>query len=116
MSPSPEVLDRARKRIADRLGLAFPEGRQADLERGFLEACRTSASPDPDAYLGWLATLPKEDPEWARLAGHVTVGETYFFRDRACFHALEPQALPSLLVARRAEGAMRLVLHRHPAG
>lgn len=108
MKLSPEICDRALTLIASRLGLDFPERRQADLERGLVRALQTGAISDPEIYLAWLATLPDESPEWRRLAGHLTVGETYFFRDRACFEALEQQVLPSLIAARRADGVLRI--------
>jgi len=38
------------------------------------------------------------------LAHHLTVGETYFFRDRSLFQALEEQVLPPLIQNRRAAG------------
>ncbi|HEV8662336.1 MAG TPA: hypothetical protein VGT06_04225 [Candidatus Methylomirabilis sp.] len=94
MSLSVEVCRQARTLIATRLGLDFPERRQADLERGLARAWRAAAVPAPEAYLAWLANLPDESPEWRRLASHLTVGETYFFRDRSCFEALEQQVLP----------------------
>jgi chemotaxis protein methyltransferase CheR len=92
------------------LGLDFPERRQADLERGLARAWRAAAVSAPEAYLAWLANLPDESPEWRRLASHLTVGETYFFRDRSCFEALEQQVLPPLIATRRAEGILRLRL------
>jgi len=110
MRLSGEVCREVRALVASRLGLDFPESRQADLERGLLRALRASSIPAPEAYLTWLAALPDESPEWRRLAGHLTVGETYFFRDRALFEALEQQLLPSLIAARRAEGIPRLRL------
>ncbi|MBI2553889.1 MAG: hypothetical protein HYV92_05575 [Candidatus Rokubacteria bacterium] len=110
MRLSPEVCHQARALIASRLGLDFPESRQADLERGLIRACRASSVLGPEAYLAWLAALPDESLEWRRLASHLTVGETYFFRDRALFEALEHQVLPSLMATRRAEGTRRLRL------
>ena len=107
---SDEMLQQARALIATRLGLDFPERRQADLERGFLRALRSSPVVDPAAYLAWMSTLPDDSPEWRDLAGFLTVGETYFFRDRSSFEALEEKVLPSLIMARRLEGALRLRL------
>ncbi|MBI4610391.1 MAG: tetratricopeptide repeat protein [Candidatus Rokubacteria bacterium] len=104
-----EVRYQARALIASRLGLDFPESRKADLERGFIRACRSSVVSAPERYLAWLATLSDESPEWKRLASHLTVGETYFFRDRALFEALE-QVLPPLVDARRSAGIRRLRL------
>jgi len=110
MRLSPEVCHQARALIASRLGLDFPESRQADLERGLIRACQASSVSGPEAYLAWLPALPDESLEWRRLASHLTVGETYFFRDRALFEALEQQVLPSLIATRRAEGTQWLRL------
>ncbi|MBI4199222.1 MAG: chemotaxis protein CheR, partial [Chloroflexi bacterium] len=110
MRLSDEVCLQARTLIASRLGLDFPEARQADLQRGILRSVQGGSLSDPEAYLAWLATLPDESPEWRRLASHLTVGETYFFRDRACFEALEQRVLPSLIAARQSEGILRLRL------
>lgn len=110
MTLTDEARRQARDLVASRLGLAFPEARQADLERGLLRACRSSPAGAPEQYLQWLATLPDQSPEWRRLAGHLTVGETYFFRDRGLFDALEQRVLPALVEERRADGTRRLRL------
>ena len=108
MRLSPELCGEARALVAERLGLDFPPRRQADLERGLLRACKTSPASTLVAYLAWLATVPDSSPEWRRLGGQLTVGETYFFRDRAAFEALERHVLLSIIDARRAEGIARL--------
>jgi chemotaxis protein methyltransferase CheR len=110
MRLSDDLCLQAQTLIAGRLGLDFSKGRQADLERGLVEAYRTSSVSAPETYLAWLATLPDESAEWRRLASHLTVGETYFFRDPGCVEALEQQILPSLIAARRSAGNLRLRL------
>ena len=110
MRLSQEVCLQARNLVASRLGLEFREGRQADLERGFVRAFQASTMSAPEAYLNWLATLPEDSREWRRLAGYLTVGETYFFRDRSCFEAMEQHVLPLLIASRRSEGVLRLRL------
>lgn len=110
MRLSDAVCQQARALIASHQGLDFPEGRRGDLERGLTHALRTSAFAELEGYVSWLATLPAESPEWKKLAGHLTVGETYFFRDHGCFEALEHHVLPSLITARRTEGSLRLRL------
>ena len=108
MTLAEQVGRQARTLVAARLGLDFPENRQRDLEQGFLRAFCASSVAQPELYLNWLTTLPDGSPEWWRLAGHLTVGETYFFRDHSCFEALEQQVLPSIIASRRAEGVLRL--------
>lgn len=110
MTLAEQVGRQARTLIATRLGLDFPENRRRDLEQGFLRAFCASSITQPEQYLNWLTTLPDGSPEWWRLAGHLTVGETYFFRDHSCFEALEQQVLPSIIASRRAEGVLRLRL------
>ena len=110
MRLSDELCLQAQALIANRMGLDFSKGRQADLVQGLVLACRSSPVSAPETYLAWLASLPDESTEWRRLASHLTVGETYFFRDRALFEALEQRVLPSLISARRAEGIQRLRL------
>ena len=110
MKVSDDVGRQFRELVALRLGLAFPEARQTDLERGLLRACRSSQLSMPEPYVAWLATLSDQSHEWRRLASHLTVGETYFLRDPALFEALEHQILPSLIAARRAQGTLHLRL------
>jgi chemotaxis protein methyltransferase CheR len=110
MKLSEEIWLQARALIARRLGLDLPDHRRADLEHGLVRACRASSRSAPETYLAWLASLSDESPAWGLLASYLTVGETYFFRERATFDALEQHILPSLIAARRAEGILRLRL------
>ena len=110
MKISDEVQVQARALIANRLGLDFQECRKADLERGLRQALGRSPDFLPEKYVAWLGTLPDESPEWRQLASSLTVGETYFFRDRLCFDALEQQILPALITARQSAGILRLRL------
>lgn len=110
MTLSMEVCLQARALIAVRLGLDFPDERIADLERALTRALGSLPPAAPERYLAWLATVPDEDPALRRLAAHLTIGETHFFRDRAAFEALEQQLLPALIATRRAEGIRRLRL------
>ena len=68
MRIAPAVLRQAQALVADRLGLHFPDGRMADMERGLANALRNSAYPSLEPYLVWLAAVPDEDPGLRRLA------------------------------------------------
>lgn len=88
--------------IAEHLGLHFPPERWTDLERGLRAAAREAARPDVAAYAQTLLSPPLSPEEIDRLASHLTVGETYFFRDRPIVEALEEHILPALIDERRA--------------
>jgi chemotaxis protein methyltransferase CheR len=105
----PVGLDTARM-VADRLGLDFPERRSADLERGLARAARAEGFRGVDEYVVWLYGQATESTGWHRLAGELTVGESFFFRDRAIHDALERRVLPGLIAERREVGVLRLRL------
>lgn len=110
MRLSSEVRAHARDLIARRLGLDFPERRDDELERRLLRACKSAGAADAARYVALLEPLPESSREWKQLASYLTVGETYFFRDRACFDALEHGVIPALIERRRREGTRRLRL------
>jgi chemotaxis protein methyltransferase CheR len=99
-----ETLAGARALIADRFGLEFPPRRGADLERALQRAVPRSSQEGVPGLLQLLATAPDSSRELARLIDRLTIGETHFFRDRACFDALQHEVLPSLIARRRADG------------
>lgn len=93
--------------VAEKTGLRFPEGRWSDLERGLAVASREFGFETLDSFLQWLVLASLEAPQIEKLASHLTVGETYFLRERRSFEALEAHALPELIRARR-NGEKRL--------
>ncbi|MFN3652130.1 MAG: CheR family methyltransferase [Armatimonadota bacterium] len=104
----PDLLCAARRVVEERLGLDFRVERGEALQRRLSRALRETAREDLESALARLMEAPSEDPELMALARGLTVGETYFFRDRACFEALERHVLPPLLAARRAAGSLHL--------
>jgi chemotaxis protein methyltransferase CheR len=87
--------------ITARLGLHFPKPRWSDLERGIRAAARELHFPNVAAFTRWLLASPLTRQQVAILASHLTVGETYFFREPGVFAMLEEEILPTLMRARR---------------
>jgi len=85
--------------LAAQTGLNFPEKRWSDLERGIGAAACQFGLPDAQACAHWLLSAPLTRSQIEVLASHLTVGETYFFRDKRSFEALEQHILPALLHA-----------------
>lgn len=93
--------------IAARLGLHFPRERWHDLERGINAAAGDFGQLDAQTCIERLISRPLTRREIEMLASHLTVGETYFFREENSFAALEAHILPELLQRRRS-GEQRL--------
>jgi chemotaxis protein methyltransferase CheR len=87
--------------IADRMGLHFPRERWLDLERGMRSVTRAFEFDDMESFVQWLMAAPVTQSLIEMLASHLTVGETYFFRERQSFDLLEARVLPELINKRR---------------
>jgi chemotaxis protein methyltransferase CheR len=95
--------------VALRMGLHFPPERQRDIERGITATARELGFPDAQTCARALLSAPLTHAQLEVLASHLTVGETYFFREKKSFKALEEHILPELLRARRgAERRLRI--------
>lgn len=87
--------------VAEKTGLHFSIERLPDLERGIRSAAPDLGYSDIKSCVEWLlmGTLTREHIEV--LADHLTIGETYFFRDKAVFNFLKNQVLPELINSRK---------------
>lgn len=89
-------------RLEEEMGLHYPQARWRDLERGIAAAATAFGKPGAQACARWLLSAPLSTDQIKVLAGYLTIGETYFFRDRKLFEVLETKILPPLLQARAA--------------
>jgi chemotaxis protein methyltransferase CheR len=85
------------ERIGERLGLSFAPQRHADLQRALARAAAELGFADAMQCALHLLAEPADRARLDVLAAHLTVGETYFFRDPALFQALGESVLPALL-------------------
>lgn len=90
--------------LATRIGLHFPRARWDDLERAVGAAAREFRFEDAEACVRWLMSSTLTRPQIEILASHLTVGETYFFREKKSFDSLEQYVFPELIQSRRATG------------
>ncbi|WP_332775393.1 CheR family methyltransferase [Polaromonas sp.] len=87
--------------IAAAMGLHFPRERWDDLKRGLFGAAQEFGFDDTAACIDWLLSAPPTQAQLQVLASHLTVGETYFFRDPPMLEALAGSILPELIRRRR---------------
>ena len=94
--------------VAVRMGLYFPPERWGDLERGIAAAAPDFNFPDRESCARWLLSAPLTRRMNEVLASHLSVGETYFFREKQSLEILGEQVLPQLLQVRRHERRLRI--------
>jgi chemotaxis protein methyltransferase CheR len=86
--------------VATHLGLNFPQQRWPDLERQTISAAEEFGFSNSKAFLHWLLTSPSDPKQVEMLASHLTVAETYFWREPKFLEALRDTILPDLIRAR----------------
>lgn len=106
--PAP-LLQPLSESLAARFGLNFPAERWDDLQRGLAAAAAARGEADVAAYARHLLADPLTPEDNEALAASLTIGETYFFREKPGLEALERHILPRLIAA-RADGPRRLRL------
>ncbi|MCX7092372.1 MAG: hypothetical protein NTY50_02810 [Methylobacter sp.] len=87
--------------LAQQIGLYFPQQRWPDLVRGIEAAAREFDFHNTEECMRWLMSTPLNRSRIETLACHLTVGETYFFREPQAFHALQTYIMPALIHSRR---------------
>lgn len=106
-----DILWRLSVLIRDKMGLDYTGDNRADLERGLRRATGDFGFKGADALqrcAEWLVAGPLLKGQIEILAAHLTIGETYFFRDPALFESLRLHIWPALLQLRRATGVREL--------
>lgn len=92
------------QRIEERLGIVFPPNRHNDLIARLTPAAKEFGFEDVDACAVWLLSMPFSRAQIAVLAKHLTIGETYFFRDANSFDALRTRIFPEIFANPHREG------------
>lgn len=98
---STDLLIQVSEFVSQTLGLYFPQERWLDLQRGIASASREFDFKRTEDCIRWLTSSSLQKKEIEILASHLTVGETYFFREKQCFDVLEDRVLPELISRRR---------------
>jgi chemotaxis protein methyltransferase CheR len=98
--PEPLLLSLS-KFVASRFGLDFPRFRWPDLEQG-VRAAYAEWKNDIgfEAFVHRLLTQGGTDHDLRQLIRHLTVGETYFFREMRSLEAMSERIMPEILRAR----------------
>lgn len=102
---SDAVLSQLSAFVASHFGLHFPTDRWLDLQRAVCRAAEEcGCRDDMERYIQGLLVRTSSQGQMEALASHLTVGETYFFRENRSLEVLDKHILPELIGARRGLG------------
>jgi chemotaxis protein methyltransferase CheR len=92
------------QKIDTLLGLRYQPHQWSDLLRLLKPAARELGYSDSAEFLAWLVKGEQDEQITSVLAKHLTIGESYFFREIIVFSILREQVLPALLEQKLARG------------
>jgi len=105
-SLSHSLLSQFSEFIALRTALHFPRERWDDLERQAVSAAREFGYADAESFIRWLTSSAVTREQIEILASHLTISETYFWRESQIFDALTEHILPDLVRSREGSGKL----------
>jgi chemotaxis protein methyltransferase CheR len=95
------VLSQLSEMIAAKTALHFPEERWDDLEQKVGSSAKEFGFNAKEEFIQWLLSSPLTTSQMDILASHLTIHETYFWREPQVFEALVGQVLPALVRSRQ---------------
>jgi chemotaxis protein methyltransferase CheR len=93
--------------IERQMGWHYPPQRWPDLIRGITPAARQLGFEDLEPCVGWLLSSTLSSEQLKILVRHLSIGETYFFREPKSLEAFQQLILPQLIETRH-KGQKRL--------
>ena len=106
---SDPLLSQLSELLTTQMGLYYPATRWKDLERGITAAAAVLGMENTETCVRQLLSASLTRRQIEILACHLTVGETYFFREKKCLDVLEERIFPELLrVCAQANRRLRI--------
>lgn len=107
-SVPPSLLSALSDSVSASLGLHFPKERLGDLARGVASAAHDLGQSDAEKCARWLLSAPLTRSDLEILATHLTVGETYFFREGDTLRFFIERIVPEILRNRQDTTPLRI--------
>lgn len=90
--------------VETRIGLRFSPSNRGELEQRIAHAASEAGFLSSVEFVEWLTRSPLSKLQLETLASYLTVGETYFWRDKEIFRVFQERVIPELVARRREEG------------
>jgi chemotaxis protein methyltransferase CheR len=90
---SDTLISRLSSFVNSRTGLHFPQEKWRDLKRNIQAAAPDLGFTDAEECIRWILSARLTQEQLNIIVGHLTIGETFFFRDHAVFETLKDHIL-----------------------
>lgn len=97
------ILEKLSEFITYSLALYFPKERWDDLERNIIAASKEFGYTNVNTFIERIISSPLSREHAEILASHLTISETYFWREPKTFDALEQKIIPELIRLRQKQ-------------
>jgi chemotaxis protein methyltransferase CheR len=104
------------EKIAAKMGLHFPIERWVMLGRNLSLAAREFGFHEMDGFIHWFLSQNLDQEQIKILASHLTISETYFWREPQVFAALTDFILPELFRSKNKEKVEELATKSRHSG
>lgn len=94
--------------LSENMGIFFPKNSAKEFEKKLLPVTKEFGFEETSECLEWLMKAPLTKGQIAVLSHHLTIGETYFFRDGRTFHLLEHEILPQIIQSHQKDKCIRI--------
>ncbi|MCK9459091.1 MAG: protein-glutamate O-methyltransferase CheR [Proteobacteria bacterium] len=91
--------------LAERTGLLYPPQKRRDLDAKLAPHFEEMTAPERE---GFVARVRSSEDALQGLVNRLTIGESYFFRNRPHFSALAAEIIPQLIEANTASRSLRI--------
>jgi chemotaxis protein methyltransferase CheR len=98
------LLPRLSEYLTAKIGIHFTKKHWNELHLKMAAAMTDFSFENVGEFIEWLLSSSPTQKQIEILASHLTVGETYFFREKRAFEILEQSILPDLIEVRRRTG------------
>jgi len=98
------LLPRLSEYLTSKTGFLFAKKHWNELHPKITAAMKEFDFENVGEFIEWLLSSSPTQKQIEILASHLTVGETYFFREKRAFEILEQSMLPGLIDDRRKTG------------
>ena len=89
--------------LSEKFGIYYPDDKMHDLEKGINASALESGYANPEGLISEIISNKLSKEDFIKFASSFTIGETYFFREKKVFEALETVILPELIRSKKNE-------------